>query len=198
MSERPNFKTYQEYMIWRLDKRVETVRAKAERIKENYIKRLPSTDGGSEENRIWLDQFARGVGFDIACGDFLIGDVVQALGVDGAPKMLGTDYWSEGDDLSFQPADSLDYIVTNYLDGMPAPLKALVEWRRCIKSGGRIAVVCRDAEQYTQEMGPLENARRQSCYTEVTLKNYLYRVGFIDVRVEVHPKSSSLRGSATK
>jgi len=193
---RPKFTSYKDYMIWRLDERVRTVTAKANRIKENYIKNLPGSDGGSEEDRQWLDQFARGIGFDIACGDFLIGDVVQALGVDGAPKMLGTDYWSEGDDLSFQPADTLDYIVTNYLDGMPAPLKALSEWRRCIKPGGTIAVVCRDAEVYNSPMGALENARRQSCYTATTLKNYLYRAGFKKVKIE--KGNNSLRGQGIK
>jgi len=196
--DRPKFKNYKDYMIWRLDKRVETVTAKAERIKRDYIARLGSNDGGTEENRQWLDQFAKGVGFDIACGDFLIGDIVQALGVDGAPKMLGTDYWSEGDNLSFQPTDTLDYIVTNYLDGMPAPLKALAEWCRCIKPGGRIAVVCRDAQMYHTSMGALENARRQSCYTSITLSNYLYRVGLKNVKVEKHPASCSLRGTGVK
>jgi len=190
------FKTYKDHMIARLDLRVKTITDKAERIKKGYIAGLPDLDGGAEDDRQWLDQFAKGQGFDIACGDFIIGDVVQAIGVDGAPRMLGTDYWSEGDNLSFQPADTLDYIVTNYLDGMPSPLKALNEWYRCIKPGGKIAVVCRDADSYKDDMGPLSNGRRQSCYTATTLKNYLFRAGFKKVKVE--HGNMSLRGTGVK
>ncbi len=189
---------YKESMIRRLDYRVENVRAKAERIKENYVLSKRFQDTENEANRIWLDGFAIGEGFDIACGDFLIGDHAQAFGVDGAPKMLGTDYWTEGDELRFQLDNTLDYVVTNYLDGMPAPLKALTEWYRIIKPGGKIAVVSRDADTYSSPAGALDNGRRQSCYTITTLKNYLNRVGFNKVLVEKHQKTQSLRGSGVK
>ena len=189
---------YKESMIRRLDLRVKLVREKAERIKKNYIGGKKFCDAESEVNRIWLDQFTEGTGFDIACGDFLLGADTQAIGVDGTAKMLGTDFCSEGDNLSFQRDNTLDYVVTNYLDGMPSPLKALREWVRVLKPGGRIGVVCRDSDAYTDDLGVLSNARRQSCYTEKILKNYLYRVGLRHVMVERHPKTLSIRGSGVK
>ena len=194
----PSNDFYRESMIKRLRLRAKTVHDKAERIVETYVNGPKFTDFENEANRIWLDGFTGGKGFDIACGDFLIGDVVQALGVDGAPKMLGTDYWSEGDDLKWQPSNTLDYVVSNYLDGMPAPLKALTEWYRVIKPGGAVAVISRDAETYASPRGALENGRRQSCYTQLILKNYLNRAGFLNVNVVRHPKTQSLRGCGTK
>lgn len=194
----PSDEFYRESMIKRLRLRAKTVAEKAERIVENYVNGPKFTDFENEANRIWLDGFTGGKGFDIACGDFLIGDVVQALGVDGAPKMLGTDYWSEGDEFPWQPDNTLDYVVSNYLDGMPAPLKALKEWRRVIKPGGKVALISRDADTYGSPSGALENGRRQSCYTLLTLKNYMNRAGFKNVLVERHSKTQSLRGSGTK
>ena len=190
---------YMASLVKRLDARVEAIRAKAERIKQNYLNSKNFQDHESEANRIWLDGFAKGTGFDIACGDFVIANAESnTLGVDGAASMLGTDFCSEGDSLGFQKDSTLDYVVTNYLDGMGNPLKALSEWFRVIKPGGKVAVVCRDAEAYEGEVGVLSNARRQSCYTTRTLRNYLNRAGFTRVVVEKHPKTSSLRGSGVK
>jgi SAM-dependent methyltransferase len=182
----------------RLDRRVKAITDKAERIKQNYLNHKKFNDHESEANRIWLDQFANGTGFDIACGDFVIANAESTtFGVDGAPKMLGTDFCVEGEILSFQGDNTLDYVVTNYLDGIGNPLKALTEWFRVTKPGGVVAIVCRDSDAYSTPMGALSNSHRQSCYTATTLKNYLLRAGYSDVKVELHAKTQSLRASGT-
>jgi len=186
---------YKERMIQRLDRRVETLKHRIERVKRRYINNLDyeNTDAG-EADRIWLDQFAKGNGLDICCGDFVIGD---AWGVDGHETMIGTDYWSEGDELAFQEPGKLDFVVTNYLDGFANPLKALNEWYRCLKPGGTLAIVVRDADQYDGNYGPLENHKRGAVFTQKTLGFYLYRAGFGGLEIST-TADKSLRAKAIK
>lgn len=184
---RPTFTDYRDYMRWRLDRRVETIKHRVESVKKNYIDKLRPEDihgKGGEDDRLWLDQFCKGKGLDIACGDFLCGED-QASGVDGHERQIGTDHFNEGDELTFSEPGKIDFIVTNYLDAFPNPLKVLNEWYRALKfSGGCLAIVCRDAEQATDKpKGPLENGKRQSLYTVVTLAQYMYRAGFTEVKV---------------
>lgn len=192
---RPKFTDYKDYMRWRLDRRVATIASRVEGVKKNYIDKLPVNDDGAEADRLWLDQFAKGKGVDIACGDFLIGD---AFGVDGHERQIGTDHFNEGDELTFSEPGKIDFIVTNYLDAFPNPLKALNEWYRALKFGGGVlAMTCRDAESYKNATGALSNAKRQSVYTALTLSQYLHRAGFVDVKVE-KTKHGTLRAVAYK
>ncbi len=196
---RPKFDNYKDYMRWRLDKRVQTIQSRVNKVKRRYIDLLPDgVDSGGESDRLWLDQFAKGNGLDICCGDFLIGEDEQAIGVDGNEKQLGCDVWSEGDELAFQEPGRLDYIVTNYLDGLPNPLKALNEWYRTLRDGGVLAVIVRDADTYIRPKGPLDNPRRQSSFTQKTLGHYIYRAGFQTSTVEKHAPTNVLRAVATK
>lgn len=196
------FTDYREYMKSVLDKRVEVIKSRVESVKKNYIDKLDPNDPiakAGEEDRLWLVQFAKGKGLDIACGDFTIGD---AEGVDGAEKQIGTVHYTEGDELSFSEPGKYDFVVTNYLDAFPNPLKALNEWWRALKFGGGIlAIVCRDAEAPTTnkrpELGPLSNMKRQALYTKVTISQYLYRANFTDVKVE-RTKHGTLRAVAYK
>jgi SAM-dependent methyltransferase len=189
---------YKDYLRSVLDRRAATIASRVASVKANYIDKLNDNDvtsAGTEEDRKWLAQFAKGKGLDIACGDFLIGD---ALGVDGAEKQIGTDYFNEGDDLAFAEPGKIDFIVTNYLDAFPNPLKVLNEWYRALKfGGGIIALTCRNAESYTDPKGSLTNNKRQSAYTKVTLSQYLYRAGFTKVKVEA-TNHGTLRGYAEK
>jgi SAM-dependent methyltransferase len=174
-------------MKYRLDRRVEAIRAKAERVYNDYVLRKIDKDNSpDEEDRLWLDQFANGNGYDICCGDFLIGGEDQAVGIDGHAHMVGTDRLSEGDELAFQESGRLDFVVTNYLEGLPYPLKALNEWWRCLKPEGVLALVCRNANKYSAKYpkGALDNGSRQNTFTTVTLSHYLHRAGFKDVKVE--------------
>lgn len=160
-------------MLRRIEYREQKLKQRMDRMRR-YI---DAGRVGGEENRIWLDQWAKdGVGLDICCGDFLIG---EAEGVDTTPEMLGCDYSIiEGEALVTYEPGELDFVVTNYLDMFPNPLKVLQEWHRVLKVGGRLAVVCCDSEQYPARQGPLRNHRRGSCYSKVTLKCYLERSGF--------------------
>lgn len=185
-----NLEDYKKSMYFRLDNRLEAFKSCIERAKR-YVDNLDG-DGG-EKDRLWLDQFVKGNGLDICCGDFIVGDV----GVDGDRNKVGADYLVSGDELTFQDPESLDYIVTNYLDAFPNPLKALNEWWRCLRKGGVLAIVCRDSDSYKNSLGPLNNAVRQSCYTKSMLSFYLFRSGFSKVVVEATPHGS-LRASSTK
>ncbi len=199
MAKRPKFEKHQDYMKWRLDRRVDLMRERADECIQRFVDKL--TDEAAkvtEEDRLWLDQFAIGNGLDIACGDFLIGDDEQAVGVDGDRRYIGADFHVEGDELVFQSPETLDYVVTNYLEGMPNPLNALNEWWRVLRPGGTLAIVCRDANSYPDkyEKGALSNGSRQTTYTTVTLGHYLYRAGFTDYKFEV--VGQAIRASAVK
>lgn len=200
MEKRPKFDSFKDYMKWRLYRRVDLVREKADSCMRRFVDRL-SEEGARvcEEDRLWLDQFAVGNGFDIACGDFLVGDWEQATGVDGDNCVIGHDWLAEGDELAFQTHESLDYVVTNYFEGMPSPLKALNEWWRTLKPGGVLAIVCRDANSFPAKYlkGALANGSRQNTYTTVTLGHYLYRAGFTDYKVEV-VRGNTIRATAVK
>jgi SAM-dependent methyltransferase len=174
-------------MKYRMDRRIKRLQHKAERVYNGYVLNRTDKDvNDAEEDRLWLDQFANGNGFDICCGDFLIGGEDQAAGIDGDARWVGVDKICEGDELAFQKHEELDFVVTNYLEGMPYPLKALNEWWRVLKPEGVLAMICRDANKYSSKypQGALGNGSRQNTYTAVTLSHYLYRAGFTNVKIE--------------
>ena len=191
-------KYYQQVNL-RLNNRVEHFQLrvkKALRLLAHDIENNLDEVQDMELDRLWLDQFATGKGLDICCGDFLVGD---SVGVDCNRFTLGADYLSKGDELTFQRSEGLDFIVTNYLEAMPNPLNAFNEWYRCLKLGGRLALVCRDANSYPVKnpLGALDNRKRQSTYTKATLSHYLHRSDFIEVNIE-ETKHGTLRTSAIK
>lgn len=190
--ERPKFKTYKEYMYWRLDRRVQTLQSLVNKVKR-YVDSMDDFPS-DEEDRLWLEDLAIGNGLDVCCGDFLIGD---AQGVNGGVKSVGIDYFCQGDQLAFQKSEQLDFVVTNYLDAFPGPLVPLNEWWRCLRPGGVLGIVCRNADVYTEATGPLENHRRVSLYNKKILSQYLYRTQFKKVEV-VETLHKSLRAKAIK
>jgi SAM-dependent methyltransferase len=148
-----------------------------ERIHELFKKAHRLVDEGKmggEEGRIWLEKYCVGKGVQVCCGDFSLGD---SIGVDLDARKVAMDLWI-GADLYYLESEPLDYIVTNYLECLPEPLRVLEEWARHVKPGGVLAIVCRDAEAYEDEAGPLVNHRRVSCFTITTLRCYLARAGF--------------------
>ena len=175
MPRRPSFKDQYDAMEWRIQNRLNTIQERADKLKK-YIEKCKAEGGDTgEKDRQWLDQFAIGNGLDIACGDF---PITGADGVDGDLKKIGADYYHEGDELVFQQPGSLDFIVSNYLDAFPNPLKALNEWYRTLKVDGVLAVVVRDADAYDNDDGPLANLHRNVLYTEKIIRQYFYRSGF--------------------
>ncbi len=179
----------------RLQKDTEYAAAMLDRLKVRK-KNHPLYGKESEEDRLWLEGFTSGDGLNICCGDFSIGD---SLGVDAHRARLAADYPGEGDKLTFQGSDVLDFIITNYFEAMHSPLDALNEWYRCLKDGGVLAIVCMNADSYppTKTSGALKNKNRYNTFTEVTVSQYLYRAGFSSVNVEVTPHQT-MRVSAVK
>lgn len=170
---------YREYMRAILDRRIQAIKDRADLIESRWVKRWSSSKT-TDVNREFLEKHAVGVGVDICCGDFLIGD---SIGVDTAIDVMGTDYLLSGDDLSFLKAKELDYVVTNYIEALPNVLKAMNEWHRCLKVGGIVALVCRDADSYTNPEGALKSRLRCHTFTKVTISQYLSRAEFSDIKV---------------
>ena len=202
MGVRPEYTNYHDYLKWRLDRRCKVIRDKADRVIDRYIQTTDAEQNSIEDDRIWLDKFAVGQGLDVCCGDFLIGTEDQAEGVDGDTHRrgrVGTDYFYQGDDLSFSMSSSLDFIVTNYFDGLESAIKTLNEWHRALRPGGVLALICQDADSYGEhsERGALSNCRRTSTYSKTTLKHYLYRCDFTKVKIE-STAHGTIRASAIK
>ena len=174
--------TYREYIRSLLDRKIETYKARADYIMELQGKRLNKNDPDLRENRGFLEKYAVGVGVDVCCGDFLIGD---SIGVDTRNFTMGVDFNFSGDNLSFMRSNTLDYVITNYLEALPNTLNALHEWHRALKPGGTLAMVCINAIEYNNlPAGALTNAHRSHTFTKVTLSHYLNRAEFVDINIE--------------
>lgn len=161
----------------RLEQRREYINAKIDRvIRQDISKTAPM-----EDIRIWMDSHAKGVGLDICCGNYV---TEGAIGVDSAYDVVGNNFNFRGDNLAGFPSESFDYIVCNYFDCFDSPLKALNEWWRCLKVGGRVAIACSNADCYDLLDLPL-NGKRQFLYTPHTLEHFFAKV-FKSWNVKTH------------
>jgi len=134
----------------------------------------------AEKQRVWMEAvMSRHPGrvLNICCGDFPLDD---AVGVDMDPDVFGLDYRVPGDDLAFCEDDSVDCIVTNYIEVFSDAYKLFEEWHRVLKRGGGVAITCIDAEQYD----PLKNTKKFNCFTGRTLTLFLQKSGFVVDSVE--------------
>ena len=129
----------------------------------------------SELLREWLEKVIdlKGVGYglNIGCGDF---PIANTEGVDINPAVFGVDWVTSGDDLHFHETESVDYVVTNYMEVFVDPIKLFKEWYRVLKPTGFIAIVCANADKYD----PLVNSKKNIAFTFHSLKDYLNRSGF--------------------
>lgn len=158
-------------MYARLDKRQEFLLGVFATVRRDIAAgRYDNTDAC----RQWLEQFCEGFGVQICAGEFQLGD---SLGINTDPKALATDHWAFADKFAAD-LPPLDYIVTNYLECFPDPLRVLQQWVGRMREGGVIAVVARNADLYEDVRGPLKNVRRASCFTMNTLSFYLERAGY--------------------
>ena len=174
---------HRDYIQGIVDRRVAFCKARAEKIILKWGRRLDTPlPLGLKEDRDFLVQYAVGEGVDVCCGDFLIED---SIGVDTRRTVLGADFHFSADTLSFQKPNTCDYVVSNYLEAVPNTIGALNEWFRVLKPGGALAMICRDADQYVQPEGALVSGHRQHTFSAVTLRHYMYRSGFTDVKI--HP-----------
>jgi SAM-dependent methyltransferase len=151
---------------------------------------------GGEEDRVWLEQFAVGAGMDICPGDFIIGE--NSVGVDPADNMICADKQISGDEITGEDPETLDYIVSNYIDVFPTPFKFFREWHRILKVGGVLAFTCRNADAFDDKLGPLANKNRHSLYTPKIVRFYLTRLLFEVKTIELSEGGKSIRVAAKK
>lgn len=154
----------------RIDRRMKQL----EKVADRLHRMVDQDKLGGEEGRIWLDQYAVGRGFQIAGGDFLVG---EATNIDPMTKYMGPDILAYWDEVPF--GEEVDYFVTNYFECFPSPLRTLTEWYSQLRSGGVVAMVLRDPRFYDEPAGPMANKNRVNCFTSDTIRCYLVRAGFI-------------------
>jgi SAM-dependent methyltransferase len=172
---------HRDYIQGIVDRRVAFCKARAEKIIVKWGRRLDTPlPLGLKEDRDFLENYAKGDGVDVMCGDFLIED---SIGVDKRRTVLGADFHFSADTLSFAKPESCDYVVSNYLEAVPNTIGALNEWYRVLKPGGTLAMICRDAEQYVQPEGALVSSHRQHTFNKTTLRHYMARSGFVNINV---------------
>lgn len=143
---------------------------------------------GGEPGRIWLDQYAIGLGVNICCGDFSVG---ESLGIDKDPEKIAIDLWGLADHY-YNDLGPLDFVVTNYLEFTPDPLNFIKGWTKKLKPNGIFAVVACNADKYDNWAGPLANHRRINCFTPVTLKMYFQEAGCFVHKIELEDKEVRL------
>jgi len=69
----------------------------------------------------------------------------NCIGVDPAGSAVGAEITANGDDLKDFPDGSLDFVVARHdLERHADPAKALAEWKRVVRAGGRIGVAVHD------------------------------------------------------
>lgn len=168
---------HKEKMHNRVNERFEVVKKRVQKL--HY--QIDQGVIGGEEGREWLEQFAKeGVGVNLCCGDFAIGN---SIGIDIDSQKIASDYWSFIDRFQID-LGPLDYIVSNYIECLDNPVGVLKEWLDKLKPGGVIALVVCNSDEYTTTLGPMANPRRKFCYNQNTLSFILRKVGFITERFE--------------
>lgn len=169
---------------------LERLQKRKEQIDSAYNKLIRQAEAGilgGEEDRLWMDQFTKGFGLDLCCGDFKL---ENSVGIDSDPHKIGSDlFFIDCRHLTGIADQECDFIACNYLDCFPNTIDILTSWKRTLKKGGRLILVVRNADAYTNLTGPLENSRRQSLYTSKTLSFFLNRTGFKVDRIETFEKS---------
>lgn len=179
----------------RIDRRVKKLLRKYEKLKRLIVDHKWT---GGEEDRVWLEQFTLGIGMDICCGDFVIGE--NSVGVDPAEGMIGADKQITGDEITDESYNSMDYIVSNYVDVFSDPFKVFTSWHRLLKSGGTLAFICRNSDAFSasESPGPLKNKNRHCLYTPNIVRFYLDRLGFDPKIIELSDDGRSIRTMAKK
>lgn len=134
----------------------------------------------TEKQRVWLESvIADNPGYVLNIG---VGDmpIAGTEGIDTDTDVLGLDCFASGDDLSFCEDNSVDCIVTNYLEAFSDAYKVFEEWSRVLKVGGTVAIVCVNADTYD----PFRNSKKFNCFTSRTLMLFLQRSGMAMSSVE--------------
>lgn len=133
-----------------------------------------------------LIRIVQGRGIDIGCGPNKISD--ETIGVDlipkgetigkygGDPQMSCADVKASGDDLFMFDSESLDYVVARHnLEHYSNPIKALREWYRVLKLGGKLGITTPDGMKLN---GLYLDATHQHSFSRDMIKDMFEMCGF--------------------
>lgn len=165
--------------------------ARINRRKEQFLKDFQRIEKaiqrgkiGGESNRLWMEEQIKGLtqGLDVCCGDMLIGE--NSKGIDSAHRVIGPVWHVSGDSLNNFDDNSLEYVVTNYIESFIDIMKALREWHRVLQPDGLLVFSCANADKYEDDLGPFCNAHRANIFTKKTIVNHLTKAQFKNIYVE--------------
>jgi hypothetical protein len=175
------------------DKRVKRYMENLRKLIDNHLDH-PMWGAGSLEDRVlqayeekhleWMESFCVGNGFNMGCGEIPIAD---SVGVDVMPCLgiFNNEVMFDMENPSFKKDEICDYIVSNYIDGLKIPAETFIRWHRLLKPGGKIALLCRDADTLPDNStGGMKKSHRGNlklctCYTKKTLRFYLQFAGYV-------------------
>ena len=136
---------------------------------ENHPERLFVISEIGDKNKVILD---------IGCGRHKT--IPQAIGID---VLEGADIVSSGDELKGIKDNSIDIIISRHsLEHILDTIKALEEWGRVLKSGGKIIIILPDHEFINTMDMRLSAGQHLHAFTRESFNNLIKKIGGFSIK----------------